>query len=57
MNVIQQIGTPKPLGKTGLTVPPIIYGTSFMGNLYHELPAETKLEIMKNGSTFRNLYQ
>ncbi len=47
MNLIQQTGTAKPLGKTGLTVPPIIYGTSFMGNLYHELPAETKLEIMK----------
>jgi D-threo-aldose 1-dehydrogenase len=34
-------------GKTGLTVPPIIYGTSFLGNLYHELPFETKLQIMK----------
>lgn len=34
-------------GKTGLTVPSIIYGTSFLGNLYHELPAETKLQIMK----------
>jgi len=41
------IGTNKPFGKTGLTVPSIIYGTSFMGNLYHELPPETKLEIMK----------
>lgn len=37
----------KQFGKTGLTVPPIIYGTSFMGNLYHELPSETKLEIME----------
>jgi D-threo-aldose 1-dehydrogenase len=35
------------LGKTGLQVPPIIYGTSFMGNLYRELPWHTKLEIMK----------
>lgn len=34
-------------GKTGLTVPPIIYGTSFLGNLYHELPYETKLLIMQ----------
>ena len=34
-------------GKTGLTVPSIIYGTSFLGNLYHELPAETKLQIMQ----------
>jgi D-threo-aldose 1-dehydrogenase len=35
------------LGKTNLSVPRIIYGTSFMGNLYQELPPETKLEIMK----------
>ena len=35
------------LGKTGLQVPPIIYGTSFMGNLYRELPWRTKLEIMR----------
>ena len=37
----------RPLGKTGLMVPPVIYGTSFMGNLYKELPWETKLSIMK----------
>jgi len=36
-----------PLGKTGLNVPPIIYGTSFLGNLYKELPWETKLSIMQ----------
>ncbi len=36
-----------PLGKTGLYVPPIIYGTSFLGNLYKELPWETKLSIMR----------
>jgi len=35
------------LGKTGLTVPRIIHGTSFMGNLYHELPEEVKLELME----------
>lgn len=34
-------------GKTGLSVPKIIYGTSFMGNLYHELPWEIKLQIMQ----------
>ena len=37
----------KPFGKTGLTVPSIIYGTSFMGNLYQELPEEVKLQIMQ----------
>ncbi|MBC8004323.1 MAG: aldo/keto reductase [Verrucomicrobia bacterium] len=39
--------SPKALGNTGLTIPPIIYGTSFMGNLYQELPWEMKLQIMK----------
>jgi len=37
----------RPLGRTGLNVPPIIYGTSFLGNLYVELPWETKLDIIK----------
>jgi len=36
----------KAFGKTGLSVPTIIYGTSFMGNLYHELSEEVKLQIM-----------
>ena len=36
-----------PLGNTGLDVPPIIYGTSYLGNLYKELPWETKLSIMR----------
>ena len=36
-----------PLGKTGLFVPPIIYGTSFLGNLYKELPWQTKLSIIR----------
>ena len=35
------------LGNTNLNVPPIIYGTSFLGNLYKELPWETKLSIMQ----------
>ncbi|MGE5448004.1 MAG: aldo/keto reductase [Bacteroidales bacterium] len=46
MNPTNKI-TPRPLGKTGLMVPPIIYGTSFMGNLYQELPEEVKLQIMQ----------
>lgn len=37
----------RAFGQTGLIVPPIIYGTSFMGNLYKELPWEVKLQIMK----------
>ena len=47
MESSQEIGTHRQFGKTGLTVPSIIYGTSFMGNLYQELTWETKLEIMK----------
>lgn len=47
MNKKQQTEYYRPLGKTGLMVPPIIYGTSFMGNLYQELEPEMKLEIMK----------
>jgi len=34
-------------GKTGLMVPPIIYGTSYLGNLYCDLPEKNKLEIVK----------
>jgi D-threo-aldose 1-dehydrogenase len=37
----------QPLGKTGLTVPQVIYGTSYLGNLYTALPYENKLELMK----------
>ena len=35
-----------PLGKTGLTVPPVIFGTSCLGNLYEVVPDETKLAIV-----------
>jgi len=37
----------KPLGKTGLEVPQIIYGTSYLGNLYKELPYKDKLALME----------
>ncbi|MCF7854931.1 MAG: aldo/keto reductase [Candidatus Pacebacteria bacterium] len=36
-----------PLGRTGLNVPPIIFGTSCLGNLYQALPYKTKLDIVK----------
>lgn len=35
-----------PLGRTGLLVPRIIYGTSYLGNLYRELPYGEKLGII-----------
>ena len=37
----------KALGRTGLHVPQVVYGTSYLGNLYRELPYEEKLELMK----------
>lgn len=52
MNNSLKIPPNKPFGKTGLTVPTIIYGTSFMGNLYHELPEEVKLQIMREWFEF-----
>ena len=36
-----------PLGLTGIDVPPVIFGTSCMGNLYQALPWETKLGILR----------
>lgn len=35
------------IGKTGVKIPPIIFGTSALGNLYTALTDETKLEIVK----------
>jgi D-threo-aldose 1-dehydrogenase len=37
----------KAFGNTGLLVPPVVYGTSYLGNLYRELPYEEKLELMR----------
>ena len=36
----------QPLGKTGLMVPQVIYGTSYLGNLYTALHYENKLDLM-----------
>ena len=36
----------RPLGKTGLVVPPIVFGTSCLGNLYQVVPDQTKLELV-----------
>ena len=35
-----------PLGKTEISAPPIIFGTSCLGNLYEALPYETKRDIV-----------
>lgn len=36
----------RPLGKTGLSVPPIVFGCSALGNLYQVIPDVAKLEIV-----------
>lgn len=36
----------RPLGRTGLAVPPIVFGTSCLGNLYEVVADETKLAIV-----------
>ncbi len=35
------------LGHTDLAVPPVVFGTSCLGNLYEALPYETKLETVR----------
>jgi D-threo-aldose 1-dehydrogenase len=37
----------RELGQTGIQVPQVIYGTSYLGNLYRELPYQRKLELME----------
>lgn len=36
----------RPLGRTALRVPPIVFGTSCLGNLYQVVPAETKVALV-----------
>ncbi|MBU6411258.1 MAG: aldo/keto reductase [Verrucomicrobiota bacterium] len=36
----------RALGRTGLKIPPIVFGTSCLGNLYEAVPDETKLAIV-----------
>lgn len=42
---MERISQKQPLGKSGLSVPPVIFGTSCLGNLYQELAYERKLAI------------
>jgi D-threo-aldose 1-dehydrogenase len=43
---MEQLRSRAPLGRCGVSVPPIIFGTSALGNLYRELPYATKREIV-----------
>jgi D-threo-aldose 1-dehydrogenase len=36
----------RPFGRTGLRVPPIVFGTSVLGNAFHAIPDQTKSAIM-----------
>lgn len=40
-------GPVRPLGRTGLLVPPVIFGTSCLGNLYEAIPYDRKLAIVR----------
>lgn len=44
---MDRLSSKTALGNTGLTLPPVIFGTSCLGNLYQALPWETKLQIMQ----------
>ena len=37
----------RPLGNSGIRIPPLVFGTSCLGNLYEALPRETKLAISR----------
>ncbi|WP_319503387.1 aldo/keto reductase [uncultured Draconibacterium sp.] len=41
------MSTTRLLGKTGIACPQIIYGTSYLGNLYRELSEDEKLNLMQ----------
>ena len=36
-----------PFGRTGLTTPPVVFGSTALGNLFHEFSYESKLETMR----------
>jgi len=44
---VSQLSKKVSFGNTGLEIPPIIFGTSCLGNLYQAVPYETKLEIVR----------
>jgi D-threo-aldose 1-dehydrogenase len=41
------LGTRNALGKSGLQIPPVVFGTSCLGNLYQALPWATKLATVR----------
>jgi D-threo-aldose 1-dehydrogenase len=47
----EAVARQRPLGKSGLLVPPVIFGTSCLGNLYEAVAYPTKREIVAEIST------
>ena len=45
---MKKLNTKSQLGKTSVELPPIIFGTSALGNLYKALPEDQKLCIISN---------
>jgi D-threo-aldose 1-dehydrogenase len=44
---VKKLTIRSPFGHTGISVPPIIFGTSYLGNLYRALSYADKLELMR----------
>ena len=44
---MKKLSSTNPLGRTGIHIPGIIYGTSYLGNLFRILTEEEKLSIVK----------
>ncbi|MFO7656125.1 MAG: aldo/keto reductase [Bacteroidales bacterium] len=42
-----KLSTKNRLGKSGMSIPPVIFGTSALGNLYAEIAYDVKLELVK----------
>ena len=45
---MKKLSIKSPMGSTGVNIPPIIFGTSALGNLYKALPEDQKLSIISN---------
>jgi len=44
---MNRLTSKSPMGRTGVEIPPVVFGTSCLGNLYCALPDDTKLNIMR----------
>lgn len=44
---MEKLSKRKPLGRTGIRLPQVIYGTSYLGNLYKAISYKDKLELLK----------